>query len=40
LNAMRKSITDMGEPWGIPLNRGKFLDSVFPAGVGNAHVPI
>jgi len=22
LNAMRNSITDMGEPWGIPLNRG------------------
>jgi len=30
LNAMRNSIKDMGEPWGIPLNRGNGFDVCGP----------
>jgi len=29
-NAMRNSITDMNEPWGIPLNRGNVFDVCGP----------
>jgi len=30
LKAIRNSITDMGEPWGIPLNKGNEFDVCGP----------